>query len=111
MSNPLLFLLSITLTVSLNTLAQILLKAGSGEYLINVYLLGGIVAYGASTLMYIAVLGKTDLSLAYPLIIGLTVILTTISSAIVFHEKVEPMAWVGIGLMLSGIWAITFGRS
>lgn len=110
MNNPFLFLLLITTTVGFNTLAQVLLKAGSGKYLLNISLLGGVFAYGISTLLYITVLGKINLSLAYPLIIGLTVITTTISGALLFHEKVEPIAWVGIGLMLSGIWAVASGR-
>ncbi|MFH7241509.1 MAG: SMR family transporter [Spirulina sp.] len=104
------FLVLIMATVALNTLAQILLKAGSGQFLLNPYLLGGIAAYGLSTLMYISVLGKLNLSLAYPLIIGLTTIATTVAGAHFFQEKVEPMAWVGIGLMLSGISALTLGR-
>lgn len=105
-----LFFLLISVTVALNTLAQVLLKLGAGKFLLNGYLMGGIFAYGLSTLMYISVLSKLNLSLAYPLIIGLTVIATTAAGAYFFHEKVEPTAWVGIGLMLSGIGAMTLGR-
>lgn len=104
------FFLLIFATVALNTLAQVLLKLGAGKFLLNPYLLGGIFAYGVSTLMYISVLSKLNLSLAYPLIIGLTVIATTVAGAYLFHEKVEPVAWVGIGLMLSGIAALSVGR-
>jgi small multidrug resistance pump len=111
MSNQLVFCLLVSATVGLNTLAQILLKIGAGKYLLNAYLLGGILVYGISTLMYISVLSKINLSLVYPLVIGLTVIATTIAGTALFHEKIEPIAWLGIGLMLSGIWAIAFGRS
>jgi small multidrug resistance pump len=107
MSSQSLFYLLIVITVSFNTLAQLLLKAGSGKSFINIYLLGGILAYGVSTLMYISLLKKINLSLAYPLVIGLTVITTTVLGSALFHERVEPIAWVGIGLMLSGIWAIS----
>ena len=105
-----LFLLLVCATVALNTLAQVLLKLGSGKFLLNPYFLAGIMAYGVSTLMYISVLSKLNLSLAYPLVIGLTVIATTLSGVYVFQEKVEPTAWFGIGLMLSGIGALTLGR-
>lgn len=105
-----LFLLLVGTTVALNTLAQVLLKQGAGKFLLNPYLVGGILAYGLSTLLYIAVLGKLNLSQAYPLIIGLTVIATTVAGVHVFQEKVEPVAWLGIGLMLSGIGAIAIGR-
>jgi small multidrug resistance pump len=104
------FILLVGATVALNTLAQILLKSGSGQFLLNGYLVGGILAYGLSTLMYISVLSKLNLSLAYPLIIGLTVIATTFAGAYFFQEKVEPIAWLGIGLMLSGIGAVALGR-
>jgi small multidrug resistance pump len=111
MSNQLFFYLLVSATVGLNTLAQVLLKTGAGKYFLNVHLLGGVLVYGLSTLLYISVLNKINLSLAYPLVIGLTVIATTIAGAALFHEKVEPAAWIGIGLMLSGIWAITLGRA
>lgn len=104
------FFILVGATVVLNTLAQLLLKLGSGRYRLNIYLLGGILAYGLSTLMYISVLSKLNLSLAYPLIIGLTVIATTVAGVYFFSEKVEPTAWIGIGLMLSGIGAMTLGR-
>lgn len=111
MSKQLVFLALLGVTVGLNTSAQILLKMGSGKQPINIYLLGGILAYGLSTLIYISILSKMNLSLAYPLIIGLTVIATTIAGASLFKEKIEFIAWIGIGLMLSGIWAIAHGRT
>lgn len=98
--------LLILTSVGLNTLAQTLLKQGAGRGLLNVYLLGGIAAYGLSTLIYILVLSKMNLSVAYPVLIGLTVIATTISSMVLLHEKVVMVQWVGIGLLISGIAAI-----
>ncbi|WP_035986551.1 SMR family transporter [Leptolyngbya sp. KIOST-1] len=111
MTNPLIFGVLITSTVGLNTFAQVLLKMGSGKTLPNIYLLGGVLAYGISTLMYILVLSKVNLSVAYPLVIGLTVISTTVFGAAFFQEKVGITAWLGIGLMLSGIWAIAFAKN
>lgn len=109
---PLSFLpaLLILLTVGLNTLAQALLKLGSGQSLLNLYLLSGILVYGLSTVMYVLVLGKLNLSLAYPVVIGLTVIFTTMVGSLLLDEKVMPVQWLGIGLMISGISAIAFGK-
>lgn len=98
--------LLILMTVGLNTLAQALLKLGSGQNPLNPYLLGGICAYGLSTVIYVVVLGKFNLSVAYPVIIGLTILATTVTGVYVLGEKVSPTQWVGIGLMLSGISAI-----
>ncbi len=98
------------LTIALNTVAQTLLKLGSGQGLLSFYLLGGIAAYGVSTIFYILVLSKFDLSIAYPVVIGLTVVATTVSGAMLLREKVQLTQWVGIGLMLSGIFAIALGK-
>lgn len=101
----------IFVTVGLNTMAQVLLKSGASKNILNIYLLGGIVTYGLSTVVYILVLSKFNLSVAYPVVIGLTVIATTIASAFLLREKVNSVNWLGIGLMLSGIFAVAFGRT
>jgi len=98
--------LLVLITVALNTLAQALLKLGSGQNPVNPYLLSGILSYGLSTIFYIVVLGKFNLSVAYPVIIGLTVLSTTVTGAYFLEEKVATVQWLGIGLMLSGISAI-----
>jgi multidrug transporter EmrE-like cation transporter len=105
------FIPLILLTVVLNTLAQTLLKLGAGQNILNIYLLGGLFAYGLSTVFYILVLSKLNLSLTYPIVIGLTVVATTFSGAIFLKEQVPSIQWLGIGLMLSGICAIAFGKS
>ncbi len=110
MRTYLFFSLLILVTVGLNTLAQTLLKLGSGQNPLNLYLLGGLLAYGLSTVFYIVVLGKFNLSVAYPVVIGLTVVATTIAGAILLREKVSTVSWLGIGLMLSGILAIALGK-
>jgi small multidrug resistance pump len=103
--------LLIVMTVALNTLAQTLLKLGTGITFLNPYLLGGILAYGVSTVFYIGVLGKFNLSIAYPVVIGLTVVAATLSGAIFLQEKVAIGQWIGVGLMISGISAIAFSKA
>ncbi|WP_310487744.1 SMR family transporter [Chamaesiphon sp. VAR_69_metabat_338] len=102
--------LLIILTVGLNTLAQALLKLGAGQNPLNLYLGGGILAYGLSTIFYVIFLGKLNLSVAYPIVIGLTLLATTIAGAFLLGEKVTAVHWLGIGLMLSGLGAIAFGK-
>jgi small multidrug resistance pump len=102
--------LLILVSVGLNTLAQTLLKLGAGQSLLNLYLFGGIVAYGISTILYVLILGKLNLSLAYPVVIGLTILFTTLASSLLLGEKVLTVQWLGIGLMISGISAIAFGK-
>ena len=110
MSSQIFTILLIFTTVVLNTTAQTLLKLGSGQNLLNIYLIGGICAYGLSTIFYVVVLGKFNLSVAYPLIIGLTIFSTTISGAIVLREKILISQWIGVGLMLSGILTIAYTK-
>ncbi|MBD3885428.1 small multidrug resistance protein [Phormidium tenue FACHB-886] len=111
MTTNFLFSLLILLTVGLNTLAQMLLKLGSAQNPLNPYLLGGVAAYGLSTIVYILVLGKFNLSVAYPVVIGLTVLATTVVGALVLREKVLSVQWIGVGLMISGICAIAFAKA
>jgi len=100
----------VLLTVALNTCAQILLKFGAGKSIFNIYLLGGIITYGISTIVYILVLGKLQLSVTYPVVIGLTVTATTCLGVVILKEQVPFSHWLGIGLMLSGIFAIVSSK-
>jgi multidrug transporter EmrE-like cation transporter len=104
------FALLLLVTVGLNTFAQTLLKLGSGQSPLNFYLMLGIGAYGLSTIFYILVLGKYNLSVAYPVVIGLTVAATTFVGSVLLKEKVLFQHWLGIGLMLSGISAIALSQ-
>ena len=110
--NSYVFLTSLVLvTVALNTIAQIFLKIGSGQSFLNIYLLGGICTYAVSTVFYIGVLSKLNLSVTYPVVIWLTVAATTFLGAVVLKEQVPTIHLLGIGLMLSGICAIAFGKT
>ena len=110
MNSQIFFALLIFTTVVLNTVAQTLLKLGAGQNILNIYLMGGICAYGLSTVFYIIVLGRLNLSVAYPLIIGLTIFSTTIVGAIILREKILTSQWIGVGLMLSGILIIAYTK-
>jgi len=102
------FLMAIV--VGLNTIAQALLKLGAGRGLINRALVGGLVAYGMSTLVYIALLSRSRLSFAYPVVIGATAIATCLAGVQIFSERVEGLHWLGIALILAGIACIAAVR-
>ena len=109
MPTQIIFSFLIFVTVGLNTVAQVLLKSGATQNFLNLYLLGGVFTYGLSTLVYISVLSKLNLSVAYPVVIGLTIVATTIAGAILLREKVSTVNWIGVGLIISGICAVAFG--
>jgi small multidrug resistance pump len=116
MNNYYFSLALILITVVFNTIAQVLLKQGASQgpdvlsIFLNINTIGGLFLYGLSALLYIIVLSKLNLSFAYPLAIGLTLLATTFSGAIIFRETVNPIQWTGIGLILSGIFAIALEK-
>ncbi|HBB32408.1 MAG TPA: small multidrug resistance protein [Cyanobacteria bacterium UBA8803] len=110
MNNPFLLIPIVLLTVALNTAGQSLLKLGAVQNPLNIYLFSGLLAYACSTVFYVAVLSKVNVSVLYPVVFGLTIIAVTLSGAIFLKEQVSYIHWVGIGLMLSGLVAIAFGK-
>uniref|UniRef100_B8HVA5 Small multidrug resistance protein n=1 Tax=Cyanothece sp. (strain PCC 7425 / ATCC 29141) TaxID=395961 RepID=B8HVA5_CYAP4 len=111
MPNYLFTILLIIATVGLNTFAQTFLKLGSGLASLNSYLIAGVLAYGLSTVSYVYVLKHLNLSVAYPVIIGLTIFTTTIAGGYLLGEKISLIQWTGVGLMLSGLFAICFWKA
>ena len=102
MTQPILFFLVLA-TVCLNTIAQILLKLGAGQSLLNPYLLGGVITYGVSTLFYISILGRLNLSFIYPTIIGFTIVATTLSGVFWLGEKASLGQWTGTSFIVGGL--------
>ncbi len=110
MNNQIYLTFLIVLTVVLNSIAQSLLKIGADQKSLNLFLLVGVCFYGLSTVIYVLVLGRFNLSIAYPVIIGATVIATVFIGTILFREKITPTQWIGVGLTISGISAIALGK-
>ncbi|WP_008314012.1 DMT family transporter [Leptolyngbya sp. PCC 6406] len=110
MQNVLILILLVPVSVALNTIGQILLKFGSVHGMVNWHVLGGVTAYAMSTVSYLLVLRRLDVSIAYTLVFGLTIVATTLAGANVFKEQVGIQQWMGVGLVLSGICAIGFGN-
>ncbi|MEB3273043.1 MAG: small multidrug resistance protein [Prochlorothrix sp.] len=102
----------ILFSATLNTSAQVLLKTGSGQDSpINLWVASGLALYALSAVVYIGLLGRLNLSMVYPIIIGLTTIATIVAGMLVFQEKVSFTSWIGVGLVIAGISAITLGRT
>src|SRR4051812_24798796 len=95
--------LLLVVIVVLNTVAQNLLKVGSSKGFLSLAFLGGVASYGVSTLLYVVVLGRMNLSLAYPVIIGATTVVTCVTGSRFLKEDVTGLQWFGIGLIIVGI--------
>ena len=107
-------------SVLLNALAQILLKAGMKQFgnidlknniintsisiALNPYIITGFISYGISILLWLWVLSKVDVSLAYPFQ-ALGYIIVTILAWLIFQENISftriiALIFITIGLII-----------
>lgn len=70
-------------------------------YLLSPFVLLGIGIYGVSACLWLWVLSKADLSVAYPFI-GVSFIVTMAFGAMILDESVTPMRMVGTVLIAVG---------
>jgi len=71
--------------------------------------LAGVALYALSQLLWITFLRIADLSLAYPLMIGLNFTLIMSIAWAYFKEPISPGKLMGAGLIFAGILTITSG--
>lgn len=71
---------------------------------------GGLLCYGVSFITYLVLVSKSELSFLYPLITGISSILILAVSAIVLRESIHPLNWLGVGVILVGIFLVSYGR-
>ena len=119
-----LFLLIIS-SVSLSAFAQISLKTGmSGPHIQsaligntswlklflpvfgNPYVLGGLTMYGLGAILWLLVLARLDVSMAYPFM-GLGFILTMLLGFFLLGETISIMRVVGTLLVVAGVTLIS----
>jgi len=70
----------------------------------NPFLLAWILFAGVSAALWIYVLSRFELSLAFPVSTTLSYILILVLSWWLFGEQMTVMRWIGIGLMCVGIF-------
>ena len=75
----------------------------------NKFILLGLFLYFISTSFYLVVLSNTDLSYAYPLVVGLSFVSVSILAMVIFGENISLLRWLGIILIIAGGYFI--GRS
>jgi drug/metabolite transporter (DMT)-like permease len=109
----------ILLSVTLAAVAQLTLKHGmnqvtastgalqlNGASLKNVAstpaVWAGLVLFGLSAFVWLAVLSRTSLSFAYPFA-SLTYVIILLADRLLFHETVPPLRWAGVFFIVTGI--------
>ncbi len=110
-------------TVSLNVVGQLLMKRGmttvgaiSGDLSVmvpsilrafmNPYVVAGVAAYGFSSIFWLVLLSRVDLSYAYPAL-SLGYVLITLVSAFVLGEQVSALRWTGVFIICVGVILIS----
>ena len=115
----------IIISVLLNALAQLFLKFGMQQIspiaiknnliqtstliILNPYIIVGFISYGISIVLWLWVLSKVDVSLAYPFQ-ALGYILVTILAWLIFHEEINSLRicaliFITIGLIFLALSA------
>jgi multidrug transporter EmrE-like cation transporter len=108
--------------VLLNAGAQLLLKAGTnvlgvitltrenwagefGRMAVEPHLLGGILCYGVSVIVWILGLSRVPVSIAYPML-SLGYVVNAIAAYYLFGESLTLARWLGIGFIIFGVWLV-----
>ncbi len=104
--------------VGLGVAGQVALKQGVADYASTgpwrllqdaagtPWVWGGFAAYGASLLLWLWVLSRAPLSVAYPMV-ALGYVLVVLVSAWAFGEPVPPMRWLAVGIIAGGVILLT----
>ena len=111
------FFCLILLGVFLNAAAQLLLKKGVTNItawtwdvvvplLYNFYILAGLACYVISVVVWLIVLSRTAVSVAYPLL-SVGYIVTALVAHFFLGEALPLMRWVGIGVIMIGVYLVS----
>jgi drug/metabolite transporter (DMT)-like permease len=117
------FTIALTLLcVTLTAAAQIALKLGvsgakmqqalagdASSFLLRAMLAPtvwiGLALYGVSTVLWLLVLARSDVSYAYPFV-SLGFVFTALYAALVMHEPMAVARVGGIALIVTGVWFV-----
>lgn len=118
-------LLAILISVFLAVVGQLLLKMGMlrvGKFsfnistlvhqyvkiLLNPFVIAGLVGFFISMLIWLYVLSRMELSLAYPFV-ALNYVLILFGSYFLFKEAITPMKVIGVVVIIIGVYLVARG--
>jgi multidrug transporter EmrE-like cation transporter len=67
----------------------------------------GLMLGAANTFLFARSIKAIPLSIAYPVFSGGSFAIITLAAALAFHERILPIHFVGIGLVMTGIVLVT----
>ncbi|NLX03396.1 MAG: hypothetical protein GXY40_12855 [Syntrophomonadaceae bacterium] len=112
-------LLLLSLEIALLVWGQILWKTGVNQIgivglnnvmdlLISPYVWCGIAIYGLATLIWMFILSRANLSTVYPMQ-SLAYVFGLLAGIMLFGEKVTAAGWIGVLLIISGVFLTGIG--
>lgn len=118
------FYFLLALAIVLNAMANIVLKwamrgqagaAGQGAAVIkglltNYWAWVGIALFGLAFVLYSVVLTKINLSIAYPVMTSLGLVIISVVSVLFFKEVITNWQMVGLLLIIIGVWLVSAGK-
>ena len=99
-------------SVFLNALAQIFIRQGMlklGSVSFNMYLLSGMFSYGISIILWMIVLSKVNVSLAYPFL-SVGYVVTAVLAYLIFKEPLTVQKIFGIAIICLGVVILTYSK-
>lgn len=110
--------LLLILDICFSVAAQLLLRVGAKQFsggftlalipevLRNRYLLGGMTLFGISFFLYVVVLSRLQINVAYPVAAGTGLVLITAFSYFFLNEFLTMRQVAGIGAIAAGIFLV-----
>ena len=112
----------LVLSIFLGALGQFFFKLGANQFknqeniisfyksiFTNGFAWLGIISYGVSLILWFKILSKHNLSFVRPLV-GIGYILSALLAWAFLGEKINPIHWVGIILIVTGVALIGFSN-
>ena len=84
-------------------------KLPSLSVTLNAWMLLGIAFYCVSFVLWLVIASRLPLSFAMPVSVGLVNICVLIGAVLVLHEKIMPVQWAGVGVIIAGLFLINAG--
>ncbi len=103
-NRKLMFAMLLIVSTSLGSIGQLVFKIGVGSsaaYAMALYLAAGMFAYGISTVIYLYILGRSNLSWTYGFG-GFSYIFAVVLASVVLGEVVTPDRWIGVVIIAIG---------
>ena len=110
----------LAIAILFNGTANILMKSGMKDapafsdksgmvthYLTSWPLVVGLVLFALNVIAWTQALSKLPLSVAYPIMVSMTLLIVIMGSALLFKESISWIQWVGFVLIVVGVACVT----